>query len=118
MAMPSVSTKIAILLSFSVAAFGFAAGCGGDGLGECPADSNGQQTSGANVLQNQCASCHGPTYANGNPADGLDFTDAAVVKAQAESMYAEAEEGSMPPTGKLSAENIEALRVYLACTTQ
>ncbi|MDI1479558.1 c-type cytochrome [Polyangium sp. y55x31] len=104
------------LLALSLAGFGALAGCGGEGLGECPTDSAAQQATGKTVLTNSCASCHNPNYAGGMPAGGYDFTSDTEVKAEAAEMYGEAEEGAMPPTGKLSATDLEALRVYLACT--
>jgi hypothetical protein len=58
------------------------------------------------------AGCHNSP----NPAEGLDFSSESVVKAHAVEMYNQASEGAMPPTGALSDANIEALRVYLACT--
>jgi len=100
----------------SLVIVGALVGCGGDGLGECPTDGAAQQTAGKDVVAKSCATCHGPTYANGMPAGGYDFTSEANVKAEAMEMYAEAEEGVMPPTGKLSEADLEALRVYLACT--
>ncbi|MDC3955459.1 c-type cytochrome [Polyangium jinanense] len=106
------------LLAFSVAAFGALAGCGSDseGLGECPPDSSAQQTAGLSVITNSCTVCHNPNYANGTPAGGYDFSSADEIKAEAAEMYSEAAEGAMPPTGKLSETDLEALRVYLACT--
>ncbi|WP_281325360.1 c-type cytochrome [Polyangium sp. 6x1] len=106
------------MLSFSLAAFGALAGCGSDsgGLGTCPPDSSAQQAAGLKVIANSCTVCHNPNYAMGTPAGGLDFTSADEVKAEAAEMYAEAEEGAMPPTGKLSEADLEALRVHLACT--
>ncbi len=41
--------------------------------------------------------------------------DEAIIKSNAETMFAEVEEGAMPPGGKLSDADMEALRVYLAC---
>ncbi|TKD11965.1 c-type cytochrome [Polyangium fumosum] len=106
------------LLSFSQAAFGALAGCGSDseGLGTCPTDSSAQQTAGQSVLTNSCTVCHNPNYANGTPAGGYDFSSADEVRAEAAEMYGEAAAGAMPPTGKLNETDLEALRVYLACT--
>jgi len=107
---------IAFTLTFA-AAFAFA-GCGTD-LGDCPTDSTAaaQKTAGEAIVTNKCATAGCHTSANGaNPASGLDFSTASSVTSNAGDMYSEAEAGSMPPTGKLSATDLEALRVYLACT--
>jgi hypothetical protein len=95
-------------------AVGFA-GCGAD-LGECPtdADASGQKQAGNDLVKAKCATsgCHNSP----NPAEGLDYSSESVIKDNALKMYTEAEEGVMPPTGKLSDTELEALRVYLACT--
>jgi Cytochrome C oxidase, cbb3-type, subunit III len=105
---------LSVLTFVAVAAVGFA-GCGAD-LGECPTDaeSSGQKQAGNDIVKNTCAAagCHSAT----NPAEGLDLTSEAEVKAHALEMFSEADEGAMPPAGKLSDSDLEALRVYLACT--
>lgn len=111
-----IQTKrvLSVLAFAAVASLGFA-GCGAD-LGECPTDaqSSGQKQAGNDIVKNTCAAagCH----SSQNPAEGLDFTSEAAVKTHALTMYSEAEEGAMPPAGKLSDSDLEALRVYLACT--
>lgn len=107
--------RVLSVLAFAVvASLGFA-GCAAD-LGECPSDaeSSGQKQAGNDIVKSTCAAagCH----SSQNPAEGLDFTSEAAVKEHALTMYSEAEEGAMPPAGKLSDSNLEALRVYLACT--
>jgi cytochrome c5 len=111
----SQTNRLLLVLSASaVAAISFA-GCAAD-LGECPTDSATQETAGMAVVNNTCAKAGCHTSANGgNPADGLDFSSASVVKDNASEMYGEVEAGVMPPTGKLNGADIEALRVYLAC---
>jgi mono/diheme cytochrome c family protein len=97
-----------------------AAGCGDD-LGECPADSAAQQAQGLEVLETKCMNCHSSQVSGsarlGAPSD-LNFDDTGTVKDEAGEMWGEADEGAMPPTGELSAEDKEALRVYLACTAE
>jgi hypothetical protein len=111
-----IQTKriLSVLAFATIAAMGFA-GCGAD-LGECPsdADASGQKQAGNDVVKNTCATtgCHNSP----NPAEGLDFSAESVVKSHALEMYTEADEGAMPPSGKLSDTDLEALRVYLACT--
>lgn len=99
------------LAPLAVLALTAAAGCD-SGLGECPTNSTAQQTAGKTVMVGQCNSCH----SGSNAKEGLDFSKDSVVKDEAASMYGEAEEGAMPPSGKLSDTDLEALRVYLACT--
>lgn len=111
-----IETKrvFSVLAFATIAAMGFA-GCGAD-LGECPTDANAaaQKQAGNDLVKNTCAvaNCHGSQ----NPAEGIDLTSEASVKSRALEMYTEAEEGAMPPAGKLSDTDLEALRVYLACT--
>ena len=111
-----IETKrvLSVLAFATIAALGFA-GCGTD-LGECPsnADASGQKQAGNDIVKNTCAvsGCHNSP----NPAEGLDFSSESVVKSHALDMLAEVEEGAMPPGGKLSDSDAEALRIYLACT--
>lgn len=112
----SFQTKrvLGVLAFAAVAAMGFA-GCGAD-LGECPTDSAAQEAAGLDVVNTKCATAGCHTSANGgSPAEGLDFSSASVVMDNASEMFSQAEAGSMPPTGKLSDADLEALRVYLAC---
>lgn len=111
-----IQTKrvLSVLALGAIFALSFA-GCGAD-LGDCPTDSTAaaQKQAGNDLVKAKCATagCHNSP----NPAEGLDFSSESVVKSNALTMYTEAEEGAMPPTGKLSDSEIEALRVYLACT--
>jgi mono/diheme cytochrome c family protein len=97
-----------------------ASGCGDD-LGDCPADSGAQQAQGLEVLQTRCMTCHSSQVSGsarlGAPP-GLNFDDTGTVQDNAGDMWSEADEGTMPPTGELSAQDKEALRVYLACTAE
>lgn len=105
---------LSVLVAAAALALGFA-GCGAD-LGECPTDATAaaQKQAGNDLVKAKCATsgCHNSP----NPAEGLDFSAESTVKDNAVTMYGEAEEGAMPPAGKLSDTEIEALRVYLACT--
>jgi hypothetical protein len=111
-----IQTKcvLSVLALVAILATGVA-GCASD-LGECPTDATAaaQQQAGNDIVKAKCAAagCHNSP----NPANGLDFSPESVVKTQAAAMYAEAESGAMPPSGALTATEIEALRVYLACT--
>ncbi len=92
-------------------------GCGGADLGDCPPDSDAQQLEGKTVLETECNTCHSKA---GSQADSeaygeYDFSNLSTVRDEAEEMYGEAESGEMPPNKGLSSEQIEALRVYLAC---
>ncbi len=112
----SIQTKrIFSVLAFAAALAMGVAGCGAD-LGECPTDSTAaaQMQAGNDLVKAKCATagCHNSP----NPAEGLDFSSESVVKTNAVIMHAEASEGAMPPSGALSDTEIEALRVYLACT--
>ena len=96
--------------------------CGGADLGSCPPASEAQQAQGKQVMDANCTVCHSSqvsgTLRFDAPTD-LDFDDPATVSAEAESMYAETESGSMPPDGraKVTGAELEALRVYLACAS-
>lgn len=111
-----IQTKrvLSVFAFAAIAAVGIA-GCGAD-LGECPTDATAaaQKQAGNDLVKAKCATagCHNSP----NPAEGLDFSAESVVKEHAVTMYSEADEGAMPPSGKLSDTEIEALRVYLACT--
>ncbi len=105
---------LSILAFATIAALGFA-GCGAD-LGECPTDASAaaQKQAGNDLVKARCATagCHNSP----NPAEGLDFSSEAEVKAHALEMYSEVDEGAMPPSGKLTDAEAESLRIYLACT--
>lgn len=108
------TTLLAILAAIALATLG---GCGGADLGDCPPDSDAQQLEGKTVLENECNTCHSKA---GSQADSeaygeYDFSSLSTVRDEAEEMYGEAEEGEMPPNKGLTAAQIEALRVYLAC---
>lgn len=111
-----IETKrvLSVLAFAAVAALGFA-GCGAD-LGDCPTDATAaaQKQAGNDLVKARCATagCHNSP----NPAEGLDFSAESVVKAHAVEMYSQTSDGTMPPGGKLNDTDLEALRVYLACT--
>ena len=108
---------LSVLAFAAIASLGFA-GCGAD-LGECPSDaeSSGQKQAGNAIVNTKCATAGCHSSANGGmPAHDYDFSSNSVTKEHAVEMYSEADEGAMPPGGKLSDTDLEALRVYLACT--
>lgn len=113
MRIDSNKLRFSLILTVVVASLGVAAGCG-TSLGDCPTNSSTQQTAGAQVLVSKCESCHS-TASPGGAADGKAFDNASTVKSEADNMWSEAEGGDMPPSGKLSDTDLEALRVYLAC---
>ena len=96
------------------------AGCGSD-LGECPSGSETQQAAGKALVEAQCVRCHSSKLTGSArqdaPAD-LNFDVEATVKDDADDMYSETESGSMPPDAKLTSDEIESIRIYLACYTQ
>jgi len=107
-----------MFFSFTLAAAFAFAGCGGGAdLGECPTDSDALQAAGETVVATKCATagCHSAQN-GGTPAEGLDFSSTSVVQAEAGRMYDEASSGAMPPGGKLSDADLEALQAYLACS--
>ncbi|MEJ7732567.1 MAG: cytochrome c, partial [Polyangiaceae bacterium] len=112
--------SLVVLITALTATVLTASGCGDD-LGECPADSAARQAQGLEVLQTKCMTCHSSQVSGsarlGAPSD-LNFDDPGTVQDNAGDMWSETDDGAMPPTGELSAEDKEALRVYLACTAQ
>lgn len=69
------------------------------------------------VITSRCATagCHAAPISDMRAPDLS--TQAAHIE-HAVHMYEEAEAGEMPPTGALPSADLEALRVYLACTAQ
>jgi mono/diheme cytochrome c family protein len=93
--------------------------CGGADLGDCPSDSAAKQAQGLAVMEAQCNRCHSSALSGAALQDApeeYNFDDPSVVKEEAAEMYGESEEGAMPPDATLGADDLEALRVYLACT--
>jgi mono/diheme cytochrome c family protein len=92
-------------------------GCGED-LGDCPPNSTQRQANGGLVLTNKCITCHsskatGP--ARGGAPDEYNFDDQEKLADEAEEVYGEAKEGTMPPGAPLSSAELEDLRIHLAC---
>ncbi len=115
--MHNQAKRTLMFVSFTFATAFACVGCGGGAdLGACPTDSAALQSAGETVVATRCATagCH-TSQNGGNPAEGLDFSSASVVKSEAATMYDEASRGSMPPSGMLSDTDIEALQAYLAC---
>ena len=106
------------LLVMLSALLGSASGCGGEDLGECPANSDAQQAEGKQVIAQNCTTCHSSQLTGaargGAPAE-YNFDNTALVRDEAEEIYSATESGSMPPVGALSDSQVEAVRVYLAC---
>src|SRR5262245_43986879 len=95
-------------------------GCGGEELGDCPANSSSQQIAGRQVVASRCVVCHSSQLSgasrHGAPSD-LNFDNLGLVAEEAESIYTEAKEGSMPPSGYPAVEgtDLENMRTWLAC---
>lgn len=89
-----------------------------EGLGDCPTDGAAAEAAGQKVVAAQCASCHSSQLTGsqrvGAP-EGMNFDKLDIVRAQAEEMLGEVEEGAMPPGAKLADADIENMRVWLAC---
>ena len=112
------------LLCLAPFALALVQGCGDDtaedeGLGSCPDSSDTLQAQGSQALKDNCLGCHSSTVTNRNgaPAD-KNMDDLNFVRQNADEIYAEVSEGAMPPSGKLAADDIEAIRAYLACGAQ
>ena len=98
--------------------------CGGEEapLGDCPSGAQQQASSGAFILFGTCAGCHSSQLEGADrqgAPPGMDFDDTDIIRDMAEDIYRTAVEGTMPPPSSdvpmLNAEQVEALRVYLAC---
>ena len=94
------------------------AGCTTEDVGDCPTNADAQEARGSLVITNKCTTCHssklsGPERGGAPPEYNYDVP--ATVQDEAETMYFQVTEGLMPPSGKLSAAEIEDMRVYLAC---
>lgn len=94
------------------------AGCGGSELGECPPNSQNQQDFGSSILYITCTGCHSQALTGadrqGAPV-GKDYDTPAMVRPQSEEIYASVQTGTMPPPDGLNPDQIENLRIYLAC---
>lgn len=100
------------------------AGCGGDedaeDLGECPPSSEAQQSAGRLVLNNNCLSCHSSQLtgvARQGAPEEYNFDKLDVVRSEVGEIYGEVEEGEMPPAPatKITGQDLENLRIWLAC---
>ena len=116
-----IASMLALTLVFA------ACGGGDDGggnerdsvIGECPNNSDAQAAAGQTVFQNTCAACHAGYAQPGGragvpPAAATTCSNLATV---ADCMYHRALEGEMPPApmADLSDQQVEDLRVWLAC---
>jgi mono/diheme cytochrome c family protein len=116
--------KVFVLLG----CFAMLAACGGDDgdggermsiLGDCPANSDAQQTAGQTVFTNNCSACHaGFASAGGRGATpSAATTVCSDLLTIGDCMYDRANEGSMPPApaGDLSDTDVENLMIWLSC---
>lgn len=86
--------------------------------GECPPDSEAQQLAGKGVVAQRCQSCHSTTLqdaARQGAPDDLSFDDLEVVRREADAMFGQVKEGQMPPNAPLPPDEVEKMRVWLAC---
>jgi hypothetical protein len=95
-------------------------GCTSVDLGECPPDSEEEQLAGRQVLAAVCNSCHHSAVSGADreeAPDDLNFDNLTTVRDEAESIYGETQDGSMPPEpyGKVGSGDLENLRIWLAC---
>lgn len=119
-----ISTKYSFVhLGASLVAAGLfvlltSSGCAEADVGECPPNSAAQQELGRQAMTENCLYCHSSQLTGSlrqeAPAE-YNFDDLAFVRAEAAELYGEAEEGAMPPSQPMSAEQIENFRVFLAC---
>jgi mono/diheme cytochrome c family protein len=92
--------------------------CGGATLGDCPTDSLVAQKAGRALVAARCANCHnsmvsGPGRA-GAP-ENVNYDTLAAIRLNADSGWSETESKSMPEGSTLNADEIENIRVFLAC---
>jgi hypothetical protein len=98
--------------------------CGGETppdespLGECPPNSQNQQTFGASILYTTCTGCHSQALEGeareGAPV-GKDYDTPELVRPQAEEILEWVLSGTMPPPDGLNELQMEYVRIYLAC---
>jgi hypothetical protein len=94
--------------------------CGGgeSPLGECPPNSQNQQTFGASILYTTCTGCHSQSLEGeareGAPV-GKDYDTPELVWPQAEEILEWVLSGTMPPPDGLNELQMEYVRIYLAC---
>src|SRR5262249_29705982 len=98
-------------------------GCGGEDLGDCPADSGSRQIAGRQVVAGHCVICHSSQLSGAARHDApseLNFDDVSIAADHAQDMYGEAKDGSMPPSGYAAVQgtDLENMRIWLACGAQ
>ncbi len=100
------------------------AGCGID-LGPCPPDSAALQKTGRQVVNNRCVECHGTRVLGEDRHEApaaANWDDLGKVRRDAQAIYGDSTAGSMPPPvagkARLAPEELEAMRVWLACGAQ
>lgn len=106
----------------------FAAACGGDdgppddpGLEYCPPDSDAEQAEGQQWITFSCTNfCHSESRvgdARGGAPEGMNFDTPEQMIADAQAIYDSIvrTENPMPPNGSLRRDQIELVRIFLAC---
>lgn len=76
------------------------------------------QSAGRLVLEQQCFRCHHSGLsgdARQRAPENLNFDDLGIVREWSGEIYGESKEGEMPPGLPMSSEDVEKLRVWLAC---
>lgn len=94
------------------------AACGGSTLGDCPADSTTTQSAGRKVIANRCATCHSSTAsgaARAGAPTSVNYDSLEGIRLNLDSGWSEIEAKTMPQGGTLTADEIESVRVFLAC---
>lgn len=100
------------------------AACGGGGgvdIGACPPNSEAQQQRGQDMITFSCTNfCHAEARtgeARAGAPEGMDFDTPEQMLSYAEDIYESIvrAENRMPPNGGLTGNQIEDVRVFLAC---
>jgi mono/diheme cytochrome c family protein len=105
-------TMMSMVLSVCLAA------CGGASVGDCPPDSMATQSAGRKVVANRCATCHNSMAsgaARAGAPTGVNYDSLEGIRLNLDSGWSETESKSMPRGGTLTADEIESVRVFLAC---
>ena len=82
-----------------------ASACAAADLGDCPSGSDADQAAGRAVIEGNCTSCHSFNLDN-------------LARSDAQDMYTKAEGGDMPPSGALSDQDVEKMRIFLTCQSK
>lgn len=110
-----------------ITSLGLFAACGGGDevdLGECPPNSEAQQQAGADLIEFSCTNfCHSESRtgeARDGAPEGMNFDSPEETLSYAGEIYESVRRTTnpMPPGGGMRADQIEDIRVFLACGTQ